>query len=89
MAFGLSITVLLLLLLLLLRLAAGDWRTNSNCYCYALNVYKGGFCIPGATNILSSGSASPSVTPSCDVIRAAALAGVDGFAVCFVPGMYR
>lgn len=20
---------------------AGDWRVNSNCYCYALNVYKG------------------------------------------------
>ncbi|WIA44583.1 hypothetical protein OEZ86_007306 [Tetradesmus obliquus] len=52
----------------------GDWRTNSNCYCYALNVYKGGFCIPGASNILSSGGASPSVTPSCEVIRAAALA---------------
>ncbi|KAF6257668.1 hypothetical protein COO60DRAFT_1207305 [Scenedesmus sp. NREL 46B-D3] len=52
----------------------GDWRTNSNCYCYALNVYKGGFCIPGGSNLLSSGSAGVPATPSCDVIRAAALA---------------
>jgi hypothetical protein len=28
----------------------GDWVRLSNCYCYALNVFKGGWCQPGAAS---------------------------------------
>ncbi|KAF8068265.1 Insoluble matrix shell protein 1 [Scenedesmus sp. PABB004] len=28
----------------------GDWSRLSNCYCYALNTFKGGWCQPGAAS---------------------------------------
>eukprot|EP00879_Flechtneria_rotunda_P000333 GHRR01000424.1.p1 GENE.GHRR01000424.1~~GHRR01000424.1.p1 ORF type:complete len:399 (+),score=100.55 GHRR01000424.1:232-1428(+) len=46
----------------------GDRRYNSNCYCYGLNVYKNGFCIPGSANgtALLMQTAS---TITCDLVK--------------------
>jgi hypothetical protein len=53
---------------------AGEWRVNTNCYCYALNVYRDGFCIPGrssqgVTDALMSGQEK-----TCKLMTAAVLA---------------
>jgi hypothetical protein len=45
----------------------GDWARMSNCYCYALDVFKAAWCQPGA----ASGVAIDQSTMTCDSLKKA------------------
>jgi hypothetical protein len=48
----------------------GDWSRLSNCYCYALDVFKGGWCQPGA----ASGVALEQNSMTCSQLEKAIIA---------------
>lgn len=48
----------------------GDWLRLSNCYCYALDVFKGAWCQPGA----ASGVPLPQNSMTCAQLKKAVLA---------------
>lgn len=45
----------------------GEWRQNTNCYCYALNAFKQGYCVP--SKLLDT-----DVVVTCDLVREAVVA---------------
>lgn len=53
---------------------AGEWRMNTNCYCYALNVYRDGFCIPGRSSEAVTDALMSGQERSCKLMTAAVLA---------------
>lgn len=53
---------------------AGDRRTASNCYCYALNTFKGGRCNPGSANGTDKIIAKSDTKTTCDLINQALVA---------------
>jgi hypothetical protein len=53
---------------------AGEWRMNTNCYCYALNVYRDGFCIPGRSSRAVTDALMSGQEKTCKLMTAAVLA---------------
>jgi hypothetical protein len=53
---------------------AGEWRMNTNCYCYALNVYRDGFCIPGRSSGAVTDALMSGQDKTCELMTAAVLA---------------
>ncbi|WIA33319.1 hypothetical protein OEZ86_006457 [Tetradesmus obliquus] len=53
---------------------ASEWRMNTNCYCYALNIYRDGFCIPGRSSAAVTDALMSGQEKSCKLMTAAVLA---------------
>jgi hypothetical protein len=53
---------------------AGEYRMNTNCYCYALNVYRDGFCIPGRSSRAVTDALMSGQEKTCELMTAAVLA---------------